>query len=94
MTTGPSPAARGSRSRTGHNDLLQDLRQAAPAALRPPAEDRSPQPPPLTPPQTPAVELRFTPRRWLTPALRQLPGGDGLVLHLGPFRLTVGHLSA
>ncbi|SDY91235.1 hypothetical protein SAMN05661080_04992 [Modestobacter sp. DSM 44400] len=94
MTTDPSPAARSSRSRTMHNDLLQDLRQAAPPAVRPPVEDRPPRPPRLTPPQTPAAELRFTPRRWSNPALRRLPGGDGLVLHLGPLQLTVGHLSS
>ena len=93
MTTDPSLAARNNRSRTMHNDLLQDLRQAAPAALTPPAEDRSPRPPRLTSLQTPAVELRFTPRRWSAPALRPLPGRDGLVLHLGAFRLTVGRLS-
>jgi hypothetical protein len=93
MTPDPSPAPRGGRSRTMHNDLLQDLRQAAPAALTPPAEDRSPRPPRRTSLQTPAAELRFTPRRWSAPALRPLPGRDGLALHLGPFRLTVGHLS-
>jgi hypothetical protein len=94
MTTDPSPAAGRSRSRTMHNDLLEDLRQAAPAALRPPVEDRPPRLPQLTPVQTPAAELRFTPRRWSTPALRRLPGGDGRVLHLGPLRLRVGHLSS
>jgi hypothetical protein len=93
MTTDPPPAARGSRSRTMHNDLLQDLRQAAPAALTPPVEDRSPRPSQRPSPKTPAAELRVTPRRWSTPALCRLPGGDGLVLRLGPFRLTVGHLS-
>ncbi|MGK5114855.1 hypothetical protein [Geodermatophilus sp. CPCC 205506] len=98
MTTKPSSPP-SPRPRALQDDLLADLRQAAPMPVgRPepahpasaPAQPSSApaQPSETTDPQTPVVDVRVTPFRWSAPSLRPGGAGRGLVLTAGPVRIS------
>lgn len=87
-TTTPSP-----RPRTLQDDLLDDLRQAAPMPIgrlnvdhssSVPAERSDP-----TDPATPTVDVRVTPLRWSAPSLRVRGTRTGLALTAGPVRVSI-----
>jgi hypothetical protein len=70
------------------DDLLQDLRDAAPVptppATAPPATAPStPAPPPPPPPSAAAMELRVQPGRWIRPSAGLSPDRTALVLGVG-----------
>ena len=91
MTTKPS-APPSPRPRALQDDLLADLRQAAPMPVRRPGPAHPasvPAPrPESTDEQTPTVDVRVTPLRWSAPSLRPRETGAGLVLTLGPVRIS------
>ena len=96
-----TPAAR--RHRRMQDDLLADLRQAAPMPVARPEDDRpapvpSERPDPAERPAerpdpagsgTPAVEVRLTPLRWSAPSMRPVGTRTGLVLTIGPVRISI-----
>jgi hypothetical protein len=75
------------------DDLLQDLRDAAPVpappatappGTAPPATaPRTPAPPPPPPPSAAAMELRVQPGRWIRPSAGMSPDRTALVLGVG-----------
>ncbi len=73
-------------------DLLQDLRDAAPATA-PPATaplgtaPPTPAPPPPPPPSAAAMELRVQPGVWISPRAGLSPGRTALVLGVGPLQV-------
>ena len=81
----------GDRGRSLRDDLLDDLRQAP---TRVPTPGAAPMPelpaPAASAPETPTVELRFTPRSWSPAEWTALPRGGGFVLSVGPVRLSLG----
>lgn len=81
----PSPSGRSLQ-----DDLLQDLRQTAPMPdPRPGAARHRPKPDPLQTGATqPAVEVRVTRTRWLSPSMRL--ASKGLVVTAGPISVSVG----
>ena len=82
-----SPAA---RARTLQDDLLQDLQQTAPMPDPRPGTAR-PRPKPdglRTGGAQPAVEVRVTRTRWLSPSMRL--ASKGLVVSAGPISVSVG----
>lgn len=95
----PSPV----RTRTLREDLLNDLRHAAPMPTAPPPPEMSVpvvgrpvewmRPPAGRPapgdPGTPALELRVTPQRWWGLRLRTLGETPGVVIGAGPVQLSV-----
>jgi hypothetical protein len=87
------PSASGSRrTRTLQDDLLDDLRQAAPSPVAPPSSSGHPVPSHVeqlgsTAPQALTVELRLTPRCWSALSVRTHPVGAGLVVTAGPLQL-------
>lgn len=95
MTTMERTTPRSPRPRRLQDDLLADLRQAAPVPIPGPEVDRPaprPSPPPaerpIPPaPRTPTIEVRVTPLRWSAPSLRNPGAGTGLVLTAGPIRV-------
>ncbi len=80
------------RPRTLQEDLLQDLRETAPAPdPRPDAHQaRVKRAPAEAGEKSPAVELRVTRTRWLSPSMRLACGGRGLVLSAGPISVSLG----
>jgi len=69
--------------------LLQDLRQTAPMPdPRPGAARPRPKPDQLQTGTQPAVELRVTRNRWLSPSMRL--ASKGLVVSAGPISVSVG----
>ena len=80
------------RRRSLRDDLLDDLLRGttrSPAPVVTPPQPRAPSVPTL---ETPAVEVRITPRAWASAGWTLLPGGDGFVISLGPIRLSLGRL--
>jgi hypothetical protein len=74
-----------SRSRTTLQDeLLADLRVAAPIPVPPPTTDA----PATVAADTPTVSVRVTPWRWARPSLDHLPG-ERPTLRVGPLHLSV-----
>jgi hypothetical protein len=92
MTTAEQSTPRSGRTRTLQDDLLEDLRRAAPMPAAAPAADLPVLQPAERPgpadPETPTLELRVTPRRWTAPSARLL-GGSAFVIGAGPVRLCV-----
>ena len=91
------------RSRTVQDDLLADLRDAAPMpAARMPAprsvvaRTLSASLPVLAvapaPVPSPVIELRLTRQPWSMPSLRQRPGAPGIELSAGPVLLSLSFL--
>lgn len=92
MTTNHS-TAQSRRPRTLQDDLLDDLRQAAPLPVARPSSDH-PVPTPAGRPESTdlealTVQLRLTPRNWSAPSVRTPTGGAGLVVKAGPLHLHV-----
>jgi hypothetical protein len=90
MSTTKLPAPQPRRTRTLQDDLLDDLRQAAPLPVARPSSDH---PIPKaervgsTDPEALTVELRLTPRCWSALSVRRHPIGAGLVVTAGPLHL-------
>jgi len=78
------------RARTLQDDLLQDLQQTAPMPdPRPGAARPRQKPDALQSGGTqPAVEVRVTRTRWLSPSMRL--ASKGLVVSAGPISVSVG----
>jgi hypothetical protein len=98
MTATEHAGPRSARRSTLRDDLLDDLRHAAPmSAVQPtadqPAADQpvpvSAERPDATDPETPTLELRVTPRRWSAPSMRLPSSGVGLVVTAGPLRVSL-----
>ena len=84
-----------SRPRTSElrDDLLADLRQAAPPpAAAPPPKAEPTQPSAPAEPASPSfdVGLRLSRQPWSSPRLETAPGGAGLVVSGGPLRVRLG----
>ena len=103
MTAATQSTPRTARTRALREDLLDDLRQAAPMPATPPTPELSvpvvprpagsvrrpaPRPAPVDT-GTPAVELRVTPQRWWGLRLRTLGETPGVVIGAGPVQLSV-----
>ena len=71
------------------DDLLQDLRAAAPAPASIPVPVVS-APPPPPPPSAAAMEVRVTPTIWSGPSAGLSPDGAAIVLGVGPLRIRFG----
>ena len=91
MSTTNVPATRSRRPRALQEDLLDDLRQAAPMPVAQPCRDQSASVPAersgSTEPEALTIELRLTPRRWSALSVRTPPVGAGLVVTAGPLHL-------
>ena len=93
MTTSDQHTARSARARTLRDDLLDDLRQAAPM----PATQLSPESPlprPVEQPQqprseTPTLELRVTREPWWGLRHKTAGGGPGFVIGAGRVQLSL-----
>jgi hypothetical protein len=91
MSTTTHSPTRSRRPRTLQDDLLDDLRQAAPLPVARPSSDHPVPTPPERRESSDAgaltVELRLTPRRWSALSVRKPPVGAGLVVTAGPLHL-------
>ncbi len=94
MTTADKIRPRAKRPRALQDDLLADLRQAAPMPIphpvhraAPPPEERRGTAWVRTPMSTPTLELRVTLWQWSAPGVRRLR--DGVVLSAGPVRISL-----
>jgi hypothetical protein len=92
MSTTKLSAPGSRRTRTLQDDLLDDLRQAAPLPVARPSSSGHPGPAHgeelgSTAPDALTVELRLTPRCWSAPSVRTHPVGAGLVVTAGPLQL-------
>jgi hypothetical protein len=91
-------AAPGARRRTLQDDLLDDLRQAPDrrtAAAMPvhrATTESAVEPASAADPRALAVEVRISPRSWTGAGWVRRPGGDGVMINLGPVRLSLGNL--
>ncbi len=92
MTTMKPATTPSRRPRTLQDDLLADLRQAAPMPVAPlEANLSAPVPPERLDPtlqETPTIDVRVTPRQWSTPSMRAGGTGTGLVYTVGPLRVS------
>jgi hypothetical protein len=78
---------------TLRDDLLADLRQAAPPAV--PAPPQAADPAPASAPAdeaspSPSLDVRISWRPWSPLRLEPAPAGSGVVLTGGPLRLQLG----
>jgi hypothetical protein len=94
MTTADKIRPRAKRPRALQDDLLADLRQAAPMPVphpvhraAPPPEERRGTAWVRTPMSTPTLELRVTLWQWSAPGVRRLR--DGVVLSAGPVLISL-----
>ena len=94
MTTADKIRPRAKRPRALQDDLLDDLRQAAPMPVphpvhraAPPPEERRGTAWVRTPMSTPTLELRVTLWQWSAPGVRRLR--DGVALSAGPVRISL-----
>ncbi len=94
MTTADKIGPRAKRPRALQDDLLDDLRQAAPMPVPHPVHRAAPPPEARrgtawvqTPTPTPTLELRVTLWQWSAPGVRPLRGG--VVLSAGPVRISL-----
>ena len=88
-TTGSSTTG---RTRKLQDDLLDDLRRAAPMPVaRPTMTHPAPGPaerPDSTDVDALTLEVRVTPRRWSAPGMRTSASGMGFVVIAGPVQLS------
>jgi hypothetical protein len=91
MSTTKVSATRSRRPRALQEDLLDDLRQAAPMPVARPCLDQPVSAPAersdSTGPEALTMELRLTPRRWSALSVRTPHDGAGLVVTAGPLHL-------
>ena len=94
MTTTDKIRPRAKRPRALQDDLLADLRQAAPMPVphpvhraAPPPEERRGTAWVRTPMSTPTLELRVTLWQWSAPGVRRLR--DGVALSAGPVLISL-----
>ena len=94
MTTADTIRPRGKRPHTLQDDLLDDLRQAAPMPVPHPVQRAAPPPEARrgtawvqTPTSGPTLELRVTLWQWSAPGVRRLR--DGVALSAGPVRISL-----
>ncbi len=94
MTTADKIGPRAKRPRALQDDLLDDLRQAAPMPVAHPVHRAAPPPEERrgtawvqTQTPRPTLELRVTLWQWSTPGVRRLRGG--VVLSAGPVRISL-----
>jgi hypothetical protein len=94
MTTTDKIRPRAKRPRALQDDLLADLRQAAPMPVphpvhraAPPPEERRGTAWVRTPMSTPTLELRVTLWQWSAPGVRRVR--DGVVLSAGPVLISL-----
>ncbi len=95
MTTADKIRPRAKRPRALQDDLLDDLRQAAPMPVAHPVQRAAPPPPEerrgtawvQAPTPRPTLELRVTLWQWSAPGVRRLRGG--VVLSAGPVRISL-----
>jgi hypothetical protein len=94
MTTADKSRPRAKRPRALQDDLLADLRQAAPMPVAHPVQHAAPPPEERrgtawvqTPTPTPTLELRVTLWQWSAPGVRRLRGS--VVLTAGPVRISL-----
>ncbi len=92
MTTADKIGPRAKRPRALQDDLLDDLRQAAPMPVPHPVHPAAPEVRRgtawvQTPTPRPTLEVRVTLGRWSTPGVRRLRGG--VVLSAGPVRISL-----
>lgn len=79
------------RGRTLRDDLLDDLRQAAPMPAAQPAREVS-VPVTIEPPrgpEAPTVDIAVTPRFWWGLRMKTLSEGPGVVIGAGPVRISL-----
>ena len=92
MTRTKTTSTPSRRPRALQDDLLADLRQAAPMPVAPVEANHSGPVPPEradpTLPETPTIDVRVTPRQWSTPSMRAGGTGTGLVFTVGPLRVS------
>lgn len=93
MSTTQQATARPMRTRTLRDDLLDDLRQAAPMPAAQPAREVSV---PVTVEQgrgkdagAPTVDIAVTPRFWWGLRMKTLSEGPGVVIGAGPVRISL-----
>ena len=72
---------------TLRDDLLADLRQAAPPAVPAPPSAVAPAP---ADEAAPSLAVRISWRPWSAPRVEAAPSGTGIVLTGGPLRLQLG----
>ncbi len=86
------------RTRTLRDDLLHDLRQAAPMPPQPQRSDvhaeivlaeRTADRPHRGSPRTPTLELRVTPKRWWGLRMKTLGEEGGFLISVGPVQLSL-----
>lgn len=101
MSAVDRPPARSGRARTLRDDLLDDLRQAAPMPTAPPVPDVSTALSPLrvvsvrepvdptapAGPETLTIDVRVTPMQWWRPRITTLDDRSLLVLGVGPVQV-------
>jgi hypothetical protein len=79
------------RTRTLGDELLEDLRSAAPMPVAQPAREvpvpvTSAAPPPEA--DAPTIDVRVTPRLWWGLRMKTLGEGPGIVIGAGPVRIS------
>ena len=93
MTDSSKHTSSSNPSRTFQEDLLQDLRETAPASESPSSSSRprvTGTPARDVRQKAPTVELRVTPTRWLAPSMRLATRGhQRVVLSAGPVSVSV-----
>jgi hypothetical protein len=101
MSATAQTTARSVRTRTLREDLLDDLRQAAPMPAAQPARDvpipvatvatvpRTVERPRPVPAKRPTVDLCVTPRLWWGLRMKTLGEGPGVVIGAGPVQISL-----
>jgi hypothetical protein len=93
MSATPQATTRPMRTRTLRDDLLDDLRQAAPMPAAQPAREVS-VPVPVEQASArdagaPTVDIAVTPRFWWGLRMKTLSEGPGVVIGAGPVRISL-----
>jgi hypothetical protein len=90
QTTARPMRTRPMRNRTLGDELLEDLRQAAPMPVAQPARE-VPVPVASVPAtaEAPTIDVRVTPRLWWGLRMKTLGEGPGIVIGAGPVRISL-----
>ena len=87
MTATARSTPRPVRTRPLRDDLLDDLRQAAPMPTAPPEPDIPV--PVVSAPETPTLELCVTPKLWWGFRMKTLGETPGVVIGAGPVQISL-----